>query len=237
MPSSSSTRRPTPAMACQRRHQRLHRACEAARTRRYQRLADLLFPAPPERGAGLRATLGRRFRDQFVGVGLASSEWAIRRRSSRACSRVVVKLGLRVVAHAGEEARRPTSGARSTLLQGRAHRPRRAGDAGPGADAPAGGRAHPAHGLPAVQPQAVRVPAPGRSQPGPPARGRHRGHRQLRTIRPTSAATTSTRTSRRPSRALGLGAERTGGWPRTASRPASSTPARASATWTAWRSV
>ena len=49
------------------------------------------------------ARAGAAVPDRFIAVGLDSSERAIRRRSSRACSRGRARQGLLTVAHAGEE--------------------------------------------------------------------------------------------------------------------------------------
>jgi hypothetical protein len=65
---------------------------------------------------------------------------------------------------------------RARRAQGGARRPWRAEREGPGADAAAGAGPYPADRVPAVEPQAVRVPRPRAAQPRHPARrgpGRH----------------------------------------------------------------
>ena len=82
---------------------------------------------------------------------------AIRRRSSRACSRAAAQLGLHVVAHAGEEGRRPTSGAALDVLKVERidHGVRCVED--PALVQRLARGAHAADGVPAVERQAVRV--------------------------------------------------------------------------------
>ena len=120
------------------------------------------------------------YRHHFIGVGLDSGE---RGNPPEKFARVFAKcreLGLHVVAHAGEEG--PPAYIESALdvLAGRAHRPRRALRREPGAGAAAGGAAHAADGVPAVQCQAVRVPDAGAAQPEGAARRRAVRHGEQR---------------------------------------------------------
>ena len=100
-------------------------------------------------------------REHFIGVGLDSSE--------RGPPAGEVRARVRALPRAGPAPRRPRGrgGAAGLCLdgagpaEGRAHRPRRAVGAGPGADAAAGAGPHPADRVPAVQPQAARVPHAG----------------------------------------------------------------------------
>ena len=99
------------------------------------------------------------YRDQFIGVGLDSSE---RGHPPEKFARVFARcraLGLHVVAHAGEEGPPAYIWSALDVLKVRAHRPRRALRRGPGAGAAAGGRARAADGVPAVQRQAARLRA------------------------------------------------------------------------------
>ncbi len=97
------------------------------------------------------------YRHHFIGVGLDSGE---RGNPPEKFARVFAKcreLGLHVVAHAGEEGPAGLHRKCARRAAGRTHRPRRALRRESGAGAAAGGAAHAADGVPAVQRQAVRV--------------------------------------------------------------------------------
>ena len=121
------------------------------------------------------------FRDKFIGVGLDSSEVG---HPPEKFARVFARcreLGLHLVAHAGEEGPPAYVWTALDLLEGRAHRPRRAVRQGPGADAAAGAGPHPAHRVPAVQPQAAACSRELADHNLRPAAGRGAGrHHQLR---------------------------------------------------------
>jgi adenosine deaminase len=94
---------------------------------------------------------------EIIGVGLDSSEVG---HPPEKFARVFAQaraLGLRVVAHAGEEGPPALYLERARRARGRTHRPRRAGGEGSGAGRAPGGRAHPADGLSSVEREAVRV--------------------------------------------------------------------------------
>jgi hypothetical protein len=160
-PRCSSTRRPTPraawpwtpwSMACT--APAPTPPCKAGR----QRALILCFLRHlSEREAFETLEQALPLRDKFIGVGLDSSELG---HPPEKFARVFARcreLGLHLVAHAGEEgpARLHLDGA--GCAEGRAHRPRRAGGARRCADAATGPRPRAAHGVPAVQPQALRV--------------------------------------------------------------------------------
>ena len=96
----------------------LRRACERgqARARRHER-ADPVLPAPPERGRRASTTLEQAlpYREQFIGVGLDSSE---RGHPPEKFARVFARcreLGPAPASRTpARRGRRPTSGARST---------------------------------------------------------------------------------------------------------------------------
>ena len=104
--------------------------------------ADPVLPAPPERRRCVRDARSRRCRiaSKFIGVGLDSSE---RGHPPEKFARVFARcreLGLHLVAHAGEEGPPAYIWSALDVLQGRAHRPRRALRRGPGAGAAPGAR-------------------------------------------------------------------------------------------------
>ena len=129
------------------------------------------------------------YRDKFIGVGLDSSEVG---HPPEKFARVFARcreLGLHLVAHAGEEG--PPAYVWTALdvlkVERIDHGVQSTKDAG--ADAAAGAGPHPAHRVPAVQPQAVRVPAAGGPQPAASCWMRAWSPRSTPTTRPTSAAT------------------------------------------------
>jgi adenosine deaminase len=124
----------------------------------HQRLADPVLPAPPERRDAFE-TLEQALplRDKFIGVGLDQRS---RPPARKVCPRVcpLPRAGL---APGGPCGRRGPAGLhleRAGCAEGGAHRPRRAGHPRRRADAAPGAGPHAAHGVPAVQPEAVRVP-------------------------------------------------------------------------------
>ena len=95
----------------------LHRACEQAqRAAGRERLADPVLPAAPERGGGFRRRWSRRCRSRA-----SSSAWgstrarsAIRRRSSRGCSRAAASWACTGSPTRARRARPPMCGPRWT---------------------------------------------------------------------------------------------------------------------------
>jgi hypothetical protein len=169
----------------------LHRACVDAQAEAgRERLADPVLPAPPERG--------RRLRN--AGAGAAVSRQVHRRRPRFERGRPPareVRARVRALPRTGPAPgracrRRGPAGIRverARRAEGRARRPRRAERERPGADAAAGAGPHSADGVPAVQPQAVRVPRPGAAQPAARCSTPAWSPPSTPTTRPTSAAT------------------------------------------------
>ena len=146
----------------------------------------------PEDG-GLRHARGRaalRATASSASASTAASA-AIRRRSSRGCSRAAGELGLHVVAHAGEEGPPAYIEEALDVLHARAHRPRRALPRGSGAGGAARARRSAADGVPAVQREAVRGAGPRAPSADGACSTPAFAPRSIPTTRPTSAATSA----------------------------------------------
>jgi hypothetical protein len=182
-PRSSSIRRHTPhaRVSMETVVNGLHRACTDAKEKLGMSAALILCFL---RHLSEEEAFERWSRRCPTATGSSASGWhparsGIRRRSSPGCSRAAANWAFTWWPMPARRARRPMSGG-AGRAEGGAHRPRRAGHADALLMQRPGARPHPADGVPAVQPQAVRVPHVGAAQPGCTAGRGHGGHGQLR---------------------------------------------------------